>query len=55
MYFRGIVDNMKKGMSKDEFSEWKKDWYRRIPKCDKFAKYKVERTKFENLFKPNTE
>lgn len=28
---------MKQGMTESEFKEWKKDWYKRVPKCDKFV------------------
>ena len=28
---------MKLGMTISEFEEWKKDWYERVPKCNKFV------------------
>ena len=28
---------MKKGMTEEEFKEWKKDWYKRVPKCENFV------------------
>jgi hypothetical protein len=28
---------MKTGMTESEFKEWKADWYKKVPKCDKFV------------------
>ena len=28
---------MKKGMTEDQFKEWKKDWYKRVPGCENFV------------------
>jgi len=35
MGLRGEI--MKKGMTEEEFKEWKKDWYNRIIGCENFA------------------
>lgn len=31
------MTKMKTGMTDQEFQKWKTDWFRRIPKCKKFA------------------
>ena len=28
---------MQKGMTEEEFKNWKKDWYKRVPKCENFV------------------
>jgi hypothetical protein len=29
---------MYKGMTEEEFKDWKKDWYNRVPKCEMTVK-----------------
>ena len=35
MGLRGEI--MKKGMTEEEFKDWKKDWYKRVPGCENFV------------------